>query len=270
MASFDPAAVSDLQAELERHPVYGALRGLPELRLFMEHHVYSVWDFMSLIKTLQGRLAPVTVPWSPEGAGEVRYFINQLVLEEESDEAPPGADGVPGRASHYELYLQAMAEVGADPAPARQFVERARSAGIDAALEAGGPPEPARGFVAATFGFIATGRPHVVAAALALGREHVIPGMFREFIARIGIAREAAPAFHYYLHRHVHLDADFHGPLSLRMVDALCAGEPRRVEEAQEAARSALRARIRFWDGVMEALSGGAPAAADPGTGEAT
>jgi hypothetical protein len=226
----------------------------------MAHHVYSVWDFMSLIKTLQARLAPTHTPWAPRGSGEVRYFINQLVLEEESDEAPPGPDGSPRRSSHFELYLQAMDEVGADSAAPRRFVERAAAAGVERAMDEFPVPPPARVFVTSTFDFIASDQPHQVAAALALGREHVIPGMFREFIARIGIGAEAAPAFHYYLHRHVHLDADFHGPLSLRMLDELCEGRQERVAEAEEAARRALRERIRFWDGVLEALGrGGGP-----------
>ncbi len=250
---FDPAVVTPLRQRLDNHPVY-ALRDLPDLRRFMEHHIYSVWDFMSLIKYLQQHIAPVQYPWSPVGDGAVRRFINELVLEEESD-AVPGPDGNETHMSHFELYCEAMAELGADPDRPRRFVAIAATEGIDAALSAGIAPGPSARFVRSTFDFIGTGKPHVVAAALALGREHVIPGMFRSFLRNMGIDADAAPRFHFYLNRHIHLDEDFHGPLSLRMLDMLCAGDPARMQEAEAAARKAIEARLRFWDGVHADLA---------------
>lgn len=252
-ASFDFDATRPLQEQLRQHRVYGTVRTLTDLQRFMAHHVFSVWDFMSLIKSLQREIAPVRVPWTPEGSGSLRYFINQLVLEEESD-AGPASDQGPAYLSHFELYCQAMAEVGADAGLAIEFIDRVRSRGVDAALAWERVPEPARRFTATTFGFIDSGKPHVIAAALALGREHVIPDMFRSFLKRMGITERDAPIFHYYLNRHIHLDEDFHGPLSIRMVETLCAGEERRQAEATEAARRALHARIQFWDGVAAAL----------------
>jgi hypothetical protein len=252
LAGFDPQVIAPWRERLDRHPVYG-LQDLRALRRFMEHHIYSVWDFMSLIKYLQQHIAPVRVPWSPLGDAAVRRFINELVLEEESD-AIPGPDGRLRHLSHFELYCEAMTELGADPEGPRRFVQIAAEQGIEAALDAGIAPEPAARFVRSTFDFIASDRPHVVAAALALGREHVIPGMFRSFLRHMDIGPEIAPQFHFYLNRHIHLDEDFHGPLSLRMLDLLCAGDPGRLAEAQAAACAAIEARLLFWDGVQAHL----------------
>jgi hypothetical protein len=113
-----------------------------------------------------------------------------------------------------------------------------------------------------TFGFIATGKPHVVAAAFSLGREQVIPGMFRSLLKEMQIGKTEAPAFHYYLERHIHLDEDHHGPLSLLMLNELCAGDVAKLKEAEHAARAAIRARIEFWDGVQDALTGAEPSRA--------
>jgi len=250
---FDPDSISPLRDRLNQHPVY-ALRDLTDLRRFMEHHIFSVWDFMSLIKYLQQHVAPVRYPWSPSGDAAVRRFINELVLEEESDTFS-GPDGTTRYMSHFELYCGAMAELGANPEPARRFVAIAAGKGIDAALASGIAPEPSARFMRTTFGFLASGKPHVVAAALALGREHVIPGMFRALLRNMEIGPEAAPQFHFYLNRHIHLDEDFHGPLSLRMLDLLCAGDPGRIAEAADAARQSIAARIRFWDGVHAGLA---------------
>jgi hypothetical protein len=242
--------VREFRHRLEAHPIYAAVASIADLRCFMQHHVYSVWDFMSLIKHLQGVVAPSSQPWDASGDASVRRFINELVLEEETDEHPVNG----GFASHFELYLSAMEEIGAETAPVRRFVQMVRDNGIDAALAEAAIPEPSRRFTQTTFAFITGDKPHVAAAALALGREHIIPGMFRAILERIGVSDAEAPIFHAYLNRHIHLDADFHAPLSLRLLNSLCAGDATRTEEAVDAAAQAVEARLAFWDGVLESI----------------
>lgn len=243
--------IASFKNRLEDHPIYEAVATIEDLQCFMEHHVYSVWDFMSLIKYLQSVVAPTTYPWVPRGDASVRRFINELVLEEESDKTH-----VPGEfSSHFELYHRAMTEIGADTGPSATFIKIAGEKGIDDALAMVRIPEPSRAFTSKTFQFIRDNKPHQVAAALALGREHIIPGMFRSILQRIGVTDQQAPIFHFYLNRHIHLDEDFHAPLSLRLLNGLCDGDERRIEEAVAAATIAVNARIDFWDGVLEAIT---------------
>ena len=260
--SFDLNAVEPLRQQLGRHPVYGLVNTQQDLRVFMAHHVFPVWDFMSLVKYLQGVVAPTTMPWAPRGDAAIRRFINEIVMEEESDEGVPGAPVEYNYASHFELYCDAMREIGADPQPALDLVALELREGIDAALDKGDVPEPAREFMRATFGFIASGKPHVVAAAFSLGREHVIPAMFRSLLERMGVSKADAPAFHYYLERHIHLDEGSHAPLAMKLLENLCGGDAALIAEAESAAKQALAARIRFWDGVANALGAETAAAA--------
>jgi hypothetical protein len=180
--------------------------------------------------------------------------LNELLLEEETD----SLEGLSGKEddylSHYEMYLLAMEEVGIDQTPVTAFVDSVTRDGIDKALKSADLPAPAISFMEQTFGFINGGKSHEVAAALALGREHIIPTMFRRILADLGVGEKDAPAFHFYLHRHIHLDEDHHGPMSLKLVDLLCDGDANKVEEAEQAAIKAIRARITFWDGVYDAL----------------
>ena len=81
--------IKRLRKELAIHPVYGAVADMDDLTVFMQHHVYSVWDFMSLAKYLQNEIAPSSSPWVPRGNSSVQRFINDIVLEEESDEGIP-------------------------------------------------------------------------------------------------------------------------------------------------------------------------------------
>jgi hypothetical protein len=242
--------IINFKNQLENHPIYDAVATVDDLRCFMEHHVYSVWDFMSLIKYLQSTVAPAKFPWVPQGDGSVRRFINELVLEEESDETNVAGE----YSSHFELYHKAMAEIGADISPSTAFINAVQDQGINKALELPGIPQPSQKFTATTFQFIQNNKPHQVAAALALGREHIIPCMFRSILKRTGVSGKDAPIFHFYLNRHIHLDEDFHAPLSLRLLNSLCAGDEDRIQEAINAAKEAVLARIEFWDGVLSAI----------------
>ncbi len=237
--------------QLERHPIYEAVSTIDDLRCFMEHHIYSVWDFMSLIKYLQSEVAPAKYPWTPQGEGSVRRFINELVLEEESDETNISGE----YSSHFELYHRAMKEVGADTTASTSFIYAVQKKGANKALELPCVPSPSRAFTSTTFQFIENNKPHQVAAALALGREHIIPCMFRSILKRTGVTDKEAPIFHFYLNRHIHLDEDFHAPLSLRLLNSLCAGDESKIQEAVDAAKQAVTARIEFWDGVLAAIN---------------
>lgn len=244
--------IAPFQKKLIGHPVYAALKNTEDLRVFMSHHVYSVWDFMSLVKYLQNVIAPAAFPWTPKSDPVMVRFINEIVMEEESDQKAPGTDG-PEFLSHFELYCRAMQEIGATSAVG-YFSKTAAEEGIETALALGIAPNPAADFTTNTFSYIDIGKPHVAAAAFALGREHIIPNMFRAFLKEMKITPADAPAFHYYLERHIHLDEDFHAPLSLRMVENLVGDDPDKTREAEEAAIAAISARIDFWDGVLEAI----------------
>ncbi|HEO99409.1 MAG: DUF3050 domain-containing protein [Campylobacterales bacterium] len=242
--------IDTLKSELNEHPVYKAVETIEDLRCFMEHHVFSVWDFMSLVKYLQAVIAPSRSPWVPPSEPDLCRFINELVLEEEADEMPDGKSFL----SHFEIYLLAMEEIGADTTRIRRFVDTVKSRGIEEALRLPDIPEASRAFTTTTFGFINENRPHKAAAALALGREHIIPVMFKGILKNMRINKKQAPMFHYYLERHIHLDEGFHGPLSLRLLNKLCEEDAEKVEEAAVAAKLAVTARIAFWDGVLKEM----------------
>ena len=242
-----------LQA-VDSHPVFGAVQTEKQLRTFMEHHVFPVWDFMSLLKFLQAELAPATWPWMPRPHGDLVRLVNDIVTGEESDKLPKSHREDSTHASHFDLYLMAMREVGADTAPITAFLDIVRSQGLEAALNAPMVPEPSRAFMRDTFALLKQGESHRIAASFSFGRENVIPGMFNSLLARLGIGEDRAPIFHYYLKRHAELDGDEHGPAALRLVATLCGDDPKKLDEAVESAKAALASRARLWDRVKERL----------------
>ena len=241
--------IEPISKKLEAHSVFSKLNTLDELRVFMEHHVFAVWDFMSLLKRLQEIYVPHGSPWVPQSDGNVVRFINEIVMEEESDQAY-NSDGE-RYASHFEIYLEAMTEVGASTDSINHFLNEVRTSGLDKALNLSCVPSPSREFMNHTFELIDQGKGHEVAASFSIGRESIVPVMFKRILELTKIGVNDAPVFHYYLERHAHLDGEHHGPMALKLLDDLCANEPEKENEVILQVQSSLNARIKLWDGVI-------------------
>ncbi|UOQ76086.1 DUF3050 domain-containing protein [Hymenobacter sp. 5516J-16] len=244
--------LAPVRAQLVAHGVYQSLHSLSDLRVFMQHHVFAVWDFMSLLKALQRELTCVDVPWVPRGNPATRRLINDIVLEEETDVDPEG-----NPASHFELYLRSMRECGADMAPIERLLAAlAQGASVAAALEQAQAPSSVREFVLDTFRIISSGQPHAVAAAFTFGREDVIPDMFRHLVHDL---RQRFPGqldtFTYYLDRHIQLDEEVHTPLAQQMVRELCGDDAQRWQEAATVATRCMQARVALWNGIQADLA---------------
>jgi len=197
------ARIEPARARLLAHPLYGRMRSLADVRLFMRSHAFAVWDFMSLLKRLQRDLTCVTVPWVPVGDAEVRYLINEIVCGEESDIDPEG-----GRISHFDLYLRAMRAAGAEDRPIRGVAAAiAGGTAFAEALRGANPPPAAARFTSATLTLACEGKPHEVAAAFTYGREDLIPEMFLEVVRRLSSDHPGKlDVFRYYLERHIEVE----------------------------------------------------------------
>jgi hypothetical protein len=109
--------LATLKAQLLAHPLYAAIKHPEELQAFMERHIICVWDFMTLVKSLQRDLCGTELPWTPPKQPEAARLLTDIVLAEESEQLPDGRI-----LSHFELYLEAMSEVGADCTPIQNLV----------------------------------------------------------------------------------------------------------------------------------------------------
>lgn len=242
------AAITPYREQLINHPVYEAIGDIGHLHTFMEHHIYAVWDFMSLLKALQKDLTCTSVPWFPVGSANTRYLINEIVAGEESDVDESGE-----RMSHYELYLQAMNQCGAATASFETFISALQQTGdLNTAFLKAGTPEAARDFVNYTFEVIQSGQLHRVAAAFTFGREDLIPDLFHAIVKDLSHKFPGQLSkFNYYLERHIEVDGGHHSHLALEMTAELCADDPQKWQEATDTAIKALQTRIRLWDGIL-------------------
>lgn len=236
--------------QLCSHPLFMEITSLKKLQLFMESHVFAVWDFMTLTKRLQQDLTCTRLPWLPPTDPHAARLINEIVLGEESDEHPRQ-----GYCSHFELYLEAMREVGACTSAIDRFVTL-QCEGVEAnsALHMIDAPAGARRFVSDTLHIALQAPTHCVAAAFFHAREQLIPNMFERLLQPDTLISRQAPTLHGYLERHVELDAGNHGPAAEQLLERLVRVAPNYPQQANDAALAAVQSRITFWDEVRAAL----------------
>ncbi|UHH30387.1 DUF3050 domain-containing protein [Pseudomonas veronii] len=236
--------------QLCSHPLFEEITSLGKLQIFMENHVFAVWDFMSLTKRLQRDLTCTQLPWLPPTDPQAARLINEIVLGEESDEHPRR-----GHCSHFELYREAMLEVGASTHAIDTFITLQRR-GVEANAALGQVdvlPGVVR-FVASTLHIALNAPTHCVAAAFLHGRESIIPSMFERLLQGSEIIRSQAPTLGEYLNRHIELDTQDHEPGAQRMLQGLTDNAPERQQQAAETAVNAVENRIKLWDDVHTLL----------------
>lgn len=242
--------INEKSKELKTHSIFGAIRSMDELRYFMSWHVFAVWDFMSLVKRLQHEFTSVNLPWTPPSRPAAARLINDIVLGEESDVMPDGS-----HSSHFNLYLAAMREVGADTSQIECFVNLVRSnIAVDIALRMVNAPEPIQKFVLATIESAKNDSVYEVLGSFLYGREDAIPQMFKTLLSDWSVPPEETPIFVYYLQRHIELDSDNHGPAATSLVNDVSAGNAYQLQQIYRAGISAIEHRIALWNALQSEL----------------
>ena len=246
------STIAPLQKQIVQHELYSNINTIESIRTFMQYHVVAVWDFMSLLKSLQQNLTCVSTPWVPVGTANTRYLINEIVTGEESDVDEQG-----NRISHFELYLRAMEQAGADITPIQQLIQTIKKGTpVKEAIQDSALPKGAKKFAAHTFNLIEKNEPHILAAVFTYGREDLIPEMFASILEKIqptnGYSIDLAK---YYIERHIEVDGGHHSHLATAMTQELCGSDSQKWEAAMEAASQALQARIALWDAALTEIS---------------
>ncbi len=240
-----------LRNKLLNHRLYEALSGIDDIRTFMEKHAFAVWDFMSLLKALQSKLTCTSVPWKPVPNPEVARFINNIVMEEETDKNEYGKVK-----SHYEMYLDAMMEIDANTTKIQNFVSIVyNTEDLSNAMELASLERIEADFMIFTFGVIQRGKLHQMASAFTFGREELIPEMFMEIVKNYEKNNnQSYPKLRHYLQRHIELDQEENRPYPLKMIEDICGNDPKKWEEVIITAKAALQARINLWDDITELI----------------
>ncbi|WP_452602008.1 DUF3050 domain-containing protein [Pontimicrobium sp. MEBiC06410] len=243
-------SIAPYKVQLLNHPLYKNIKTVEQLNLFLEYHVFAVWDFMSLLKSLQNKLTCTSIPWTPIGSPSTRYLINEIVVAEETDISINGE-----RQSHFEMYLEAMEATRANTAPINDLLNTIDSTkNVFTAITNSNLPEGIVTFLNFTFNIAFYGKPHEIAAAFTFGREDLIPKMFTKLLKELqtNFPEKDLSKLVYYFERHIELDADEHGPMAMQMINELCENDSKKWEEVETISIKALQKRISLWNAIND------------------
>ena len=242
--------LNQIRKKLKTHELYQSLRSINDIRIFMENHVFAVWDFMSILKTLQNKLTNISVPWTPNKNPIIVRFINEIVYEEESDINELGEPK-----SHFEMYLDAMTQINANKKQIEIFINSIKSGhNIIHCLNNINIHQGVKEFTKFTFDIINSGKSHCIASAFTYGREDIVPDMFIEILKELDPKNLQYNKLKYYLDRHIEIDGELHGPISKNMIKELCGKNKKKWDETLLVAKNCIRKRIKLWDTINKII----------------
>ena len=235
-----------LKNRLRNHSLYSKIKDVDDLNIFSNAHVYAVWDFMSLLKFLQINLTSISIPWFPSKNTTTAKLINEIVAGEETDEDQEGQP-----VSHFEMYIDSIEEFGLNTSEIINNLNTLNNIEtINKDIERLNIKSYVKDFLKFTFSVIKRGKIHEVASVFTFGREDLIPDMFIPLIEGINSENNDLNKLIYYFKRHIEVDGDMHGPMSMEMLSYLCNNDPSKISESALIAEKALLARISLWDGI--------------------
>ena len=235
-----------LKNRLRNHSLYSKIKDVDDLNIFSNAHVYAVWDFMSLLKFLQVNLTSISIPWFPSKNTTTAKLINEIVAGEETDEDQKGQP-----VSHFEMYIDSLEEFGLNTTEIINNLNTLNNIEtIDKDIEKLNIKSYVKNFLKFTFSVIKRGKIHEVASVFTFGREDLIPDLFIPLIEGINSENNDLNKLIYYFKRHIEVDGDKHGPMSMEMLSYLCDNDPKKISESALIAEKALLARISLWDGI--------------------
>ncbi len=79
--------------------------------------------------------------------------------------------------------------------------------------------------------------------------------MFSDLLNQWTIDKNKAPMFHYYLVRHIELDANEHGPASEKLIENVLGDDKQLYIEMLKASISSVKSRILLWDNLYTLLN---------------
>jgi Protein of unknown function (DUF3050) len=247
--------LSPLISEISHHPLYEQIHNIGQIRLFMEQHVFAVWDFMCLLKELHRRIVSTSAPWFPPKDSLSANLISNILVEEEGDITEDGSYD-----SHFGIYIRAMKEIDADTSAIEKLLTLLRGGmNINAALEQIPIHPTTKHFVQTTVSFFDQ-ELHEIAAAFVYGREGITSAMFIPLVKKIAGEIEQRNGQQlgtllYYCNRHIELDDEEHFPRALQMLANSIGDSETKLQQAEAAAVKALMARLNFLTAIQQSFS---------------
>mgnify|MGYP001161460012 FL=1 len=241
--------INGIKKNIINHPLFHTKFNKKQLSVFMSTHIYAVWSFMSIVKSLQKNLTPQSIPWAPNQSTRngMARFINEIIYSEESDEISRNI-----YSSHFEMYISAMRIVGANTKPILNLISYFEKNNYSKKhIYSLDIPIWVKDFINHDISISKSKSLSKIVGIFCFGKETIIPSMFKQIIKTI--PKKGNGILINYFDRHIEIDGERHGPLAKKIFMELCKKKSDKVL-AYSAAIKALKLRVSMWDGIYASM----------------
>jgi hypothetical protein len=248
--------IADHKKNLFNHDIYKQVNEIRKAKFFMESHIFGLWDYLTMLKSLQRELASRSILLSE--IPNLPFLINQIVLNEEVDEE--GSREYLTALGLYQLYIKAMEEISADSRPITYFVDLIKAgtywkqALYETKENFRNIPDTTYSFLEHNLNVIEFSKIHVIAGVFFFGREdiHYSFGNFLKISQEKDINISHLRS---YLQRHIDDDGETKNPkLGEYILNLLCKNDNSKWKEVEVEVISSIQKRNEFWDGIVESF----------------
>ncbi len=241
--------INEIKKNIINHPLFHMRFNNEQLSHFMSIHVYAVWSFMSIVKSLQKNLTPQSIPWTPNHSTQngMARFINEIIYTEESDEISKNT-----YLSHFEIYILAMRIIGVNTKPILSIVSHFKKNNYSRKyINSLNIPICAKHFINHDISIAKSRSLPKIVGVFCFGKETIIPFMFKQIIK--AIPKRGNSVLISYFDRHIEIDGERHGPLAKKIFSEVCKKKSASTL-AYLTAIEALKLRESMWDDIYTNL----------------
>ena len=241
--------INEIKKNIINHPLFHMRFDNEQLNVFMSIHIYAVWSFMSIVKSLQKNLTPQSIPWTPNQSTQngMARFINEIIYSEESEEISKNT-----YLSHFEIYILAMRIIGVDTKPILSMVSHFKKNSYSRTyINSLNIPICAKRFITHDISIAKSRSLPRIVGVFCFGKETIIPSMFKQIIK--AIPKRGNSVLVNYFDRHIEIDGERHGPLAKKIFSEVCKKKSDRNLAYLEAIK-ALKLRESMWNDIYTNL----------------
>jgi hypothetical protein len=239
------------QDKILNHQVYKEIENLDDLNLFLEYHVFFVWDQMSSLKAMQKDLTCMNVPWVPKRSPQTRKYINELVLNAE------GNDLISETVlSEYESYLELMRESDADSSSIERLEKSInRGENFKDLLDHLDMPKVVKSYLDFTYKTIESKDAHKIAANFVFGKQSLIPHRLVKLLNELNKKFPVDLSLQIkYFESKVMKETGKIEDVAKKIFEELCGHDEEKWDDVAEVAERTLERRLQLWDDIKNAI----------------
>ncbi|MDJ0568388.1 MAG: DUF3050 domain-containing protein [Pleurocapsa sp. MO_192.B19] len=220
--------------QLSHHEIYSQLTSTDRIKCFISYHIFAVWDFDKLLRSLQNKITIALRRQFSECPSEINRLIKEIVFTEESDLYPNGQPN-----EDFTIYLRAIAELKIDPDCLWYFLES--QANFDF-LKPGIKELVEFNFLMARLGSMAE-----ITATFFFGREKLTSQLFTSIIKVLQQKGKECPILISYTEKLLQENSPESEILALKLLNYLSQDENEKIR-ALQAGLEALNLREKLWN----------------------